>query len=171
MTDQNRDTRWFLAQLKPNCAAIAEKNLKRQGFETFLPMQEETYQRGGRFVSATRPLFPGYIFVAFDPVCGQWSVINSTNGITRLVSFGAEPAAVPDDLIAQLRLRCDDGGTLLPPSHLKSGDRVTLTKGPFASFVAEVETLSPDQRVWVLIDLMGVKTRMAVDQRQIRASS
>ena len=59
MTFHDRGTSWFLAQLKPNCANIADKNLKRQGFQTFLPMEEETRQRNGKFVTAMRPLFPG----------------------------------------------------------------------------------------------------------------
>jgi hypothetical protein len=66
MTFHDRGTSWFLAQLKPNCANIADKNLKRQGFQTFLPMEEETRQRNGKFVTAMRPFFPGYIFVTFD---------------------------------------------------------------------------------------------------------
>jgi transcriptional antiterminator RfaH len=48
-------TTWFLAQLKPNCAKIADKNLARQGFKTFLPLEEETRQRNGKFISAMRP--------------------------------------------------------------------------------------------------------------------
>ena len=66
MTFHDRGTSWFLAQLKPNCANIADKNLKRQGFQTFLPIEEETRKRNGKFVTAMRPLFPGYIFVTFD---------------------------------------------------------------------------------------------------------
>ena len=66
MTFHDRGTSWFLAQFKPNCANIADKNLKRQGFQTFLPMEEETRKRNGKFVTAMRPLFPGYIFVTFD---------------------------------------------------------------------------------------------------------
>jgi len=99
-----------LAQLKPNYANIADKNLKRQGFQTFLPMEEETRQRGGKFVTAMRPLFPGYIFVAFDVARGLWRTVNSTYGITRLVSFGKEPTAVPLNLVSQLMLRCDAKG-------------------------------------------------------------
>ena len=67
MTFHDSGTNWFLAQLKPNCANIADKNLKRQGFNTFLPMEEETRPRNGKYVTAMRPLFPGYIFVAFEP--------------------------------------------------------------------------------------------------------
>lgn len=170
MTFHNRRTSWFLAQLKPNCANIADKNLKRQGFRTFLPMEEETHQRNGKFVTAMRPLFPGYIFVAFDVSHGFWRTVNSTYGITRLVSFGKEPTAVPPDLVSQLTLRCDAKGKLLPSKPLKSGDQVTLTRGPFANFVAEVEQLAPDRRVWVLMEIMGAQTRVAVGADQLQAS-
>ena len=169
MTFHDRGTSWFLAQLKPNCANIADKNLKRQGFKTFLPLEEETRQRNGKFVTAMRPLFPGYIFVAFDVACGFWRTVNSTYGITRLVSFGKEPTAVPLDLVSQLMLRCDANGKILPPKLLKPGDQVTLTKGPFTNFVAEVEKIAPDRRVWVLMEFMGGQTRVAVGADQLRA--
>tara|TARA_R110002012_G_scaffold23876_8_gene80548 strand:+ start:81 stop:593 length:513 start_codon:yes stop_codon:yes gene_type:complete len=169
MTFHDRGTSWFLAQLKPNCANIADKNLKRQGFQTFLPIEEETRQQSGKFITAVRPLFPGYIFVAFDVAHGFWRTVNSTYGITRLVSFGKEPTAVPLDLVSQLMLRCDAKGKLLPPKLLKPGDQVTLTKGPFANFVAEVEKIAPDRRAWVLMELMGGQTRVVVGADQLRA--
>ena len=169
MTFQDCDTSWFLAQLKPNCANIADKNLKRQGFKTFLPMEEKTRQRNGKFFTALRPLFPGYIFVAFDVAHGLWRAVNSTYGVTQLVSFGKEPTAVPSELVTQLMLRCDVEGKLLPPKCLKPGDPVTLTKGPFVNFVAEVEQVAPDRRVWVLMEIMGAQTRVAVGADQLRA--
>ena len=168
MTFHNRGTSWFLAQLRPNCAKIADRNLKRQGFKTFLPLEEETRQRNGKFVTVMRPLFPGYIFVAFDVARGLWRTVNSTYGITLLVSIGKEPAAVPLDLVSQLMLRCDANCKLLPPKLLKPGDRVRLTNGPFANFVAEVETIAPDRRVWVLLEIMGGQTRVAVSSEQLR---
>ena len=153
---------WYLVQFKPNCHEMAERNLRRQNFHTFLPMQEETKRKSGRFVSTLRPLFTGYLFVGFDPSKGGWRAINSTYGITRLVSFGEIPQPVPLDLISRLMLRCDEGGKLLPPPILKPGDAVKISDGPFAEFAATVETISPDQRVWVLLDLMGRTTRVAV---------
>jgi len=170
MTSNAFGTRWFLAQLKPNCANIAEKNLKRQGFETFLPLEEETRQRNSKFVTAVRPLFPGYIFVAFDVTRGLWRTVNSTYGVTRLVSFGKEPAAVPRDLVPQIMQRCDSDGKLVASSNIKTGDQVTVTKGPFANFVAEVEKISPDKRVWVLMDIMGGQSRVEVGADQLRSA-
>ena len=168
MTLYEHGTSWFLAQLKPNCANIADRNLKRQGFQTFLPLEEETRQRNGKFVTAERPLFPGYIFVAFDAARGLWRNVNSTYGITRLVSFGKGPTAVPLDLVAQIMLRCDSSGRFLPPKVLKPGDQVKLTSGPFANFVAEVEKTAPDRRIWVLMEFMGGQTRVAVEADRLR---
>lgn len=169
MSHDDNGTTWFLAQLKPNSHRIAERNLTRQGFPAFLPMEEETKRARGKFVTQMRPLFPGYIFVALDILRGDWRAVNSTYGITRLVSFGKEPSVVPLDLVSQLMLRCDATGKLLPPKLLKPGDQVTLTKGPFANFVAEVESIAPDRRVWILMDIMGGQTRVAVGADQLRA--
>lgn len=169
MTHHERTQSWFLAQLKPNCTQIADRNLKRQGFQTFLPMQESSLKRRGQFISALRPVFPGYIFVSFDAAQGLWRKIVSTYGITRLVSFGKEPAPVPTDVVSQLRQRCDASGKILPLEHLEPGDQVRLATGPFAEFVATVETIAPDKRVWVLMDIMGGQTRVAVNADKLRA--
>jgi len=159
---------WFLAQIKPNSHKIAECNLRRQKFQTFLPLHEETKRRAGRFTTTLRPLFTGYMFVAFDASKGGWRVINSTYGITRLVGFSEEPQPVPLDLISRLMLRCDESGKLLPPRILRPGDTVEISGGPFAEFVATVEKVDPDQRVWVLLDLMGRTTRLAVHSKALR---
>ena len=169
MTTHDRGTTWFLAQFKPNSHNIAERNLTRQGFRTFLPLQEETRRARGKFITQMRPLFPGYLFVALDMLKGGWRAVNSTYGITRLVSLGKEPTPVPLDLVSQLMLRCDREGKLLPPKLLKPGDEVMLTKGPFANFVAMIETIAPDRRVYVLLELMGAQTRVAVSGEHLRA--
>jgi len=46
---------------------------------------------------------------------------------------------------------------------------VRLASGPFANFVARIDDIAPDQRVWVLMDIMGRQTSMAVGADQLRA--
>lgn len=169
MTIHFTETSWFLAQLKPNGQHLAERNLRRQNFRTFLPLQEMTTRRNGRFISALRPLFPGYLFVAFNPARGAWRAINSTHGVTKLVSFGRFPTSLPRGLVPDLMLHCDERGVLLPQQSVNPGDTVTLTSGAFADFVATVERIEPDRRVWVLLDLMGRTTRVAVEPDSVRA--
>ena len=64
--------------------------------------------------------------------------------------------------------RCDFKTELHPAKFLKNGDKVTLINGPFVNFVAAVENIASDQRVWLLIDIMGSQTRVSVEVNQLR---
>ena len=131
-------------------------------------MENITIKSGGRFVDKKRPLFPGYLFVAFDSAHGGWRAINSTHGINRVVSFGGQPEAVPSALIAGMMDRCDENGEMLPPSHLKPGDNVYIIEGPMADFIATIDTLGPEQRVWVLLDILGKQTRVSLPTHTLK---
>ena len=151
---------WFLIQFKPNSHRIAERNLNRQGVTTFLPMHEKSRRVRGKFQETQAPLFPGYMFVQLDPEQGNWRAINSTYGVSRLVTLEGKPRPLPDALIDGLKQRCDGKGLLLPPQELEPGDQVRIEKGAFADFVATVERIEDDRRVWLLLDFMGQSTRV-----------
>ena len=78
------------------------RNITRQGLKTFLPILSVTSRVGARFMSKSRLLFPGYLFVALDVAQGAWRKINSTYGVARIVSFAGQPIPVPHDLAAGL---------------------------------------------------------------------
>jgi transcriptional antiterminator RfaH len=162
---------WFLLQLKPNGQRLAERNLQRQGFETFLPMHEVTERKSTRFMTDLRPLFPGYMFVGFEPEIAPWHQINSTVGVSRLVSMNGKPQSVPFDIVDGLMSRCDASGKLLPPQSLNAGDQVELRSGPFSNFVATVESIESDRRIWVLMDFMGQRTRIKVAPSQLQLAT
>ena len=168
MAELSAPQSWYLAQVKPNSQRIARENLDRQGFATFLPGLEVTRRAQGRFRVTTQPLFPGYLFVALDPAQGRWRAVNSTIGVARLVSFGAKPAEVPRDLVAALMAQCDANELLTGTPGPRPGDTVEITAGPFAEFVAEVQNIDSERRVWVLLDLMGRSTRVALREQDIR---
>jgi len=159
---------WYLIQFKPNSYRLAERNLHRQGFETFLPMQKITRRKASRFVGDLKPLFPGYMFVSVKCELAPWRAINSTIGVSKLVSFESQPKPLPLQLISGLMLRFDASGTLLPPKSLNEGDSVEMLTGPFANFIATVDTIDPEQRIWVLLDFMGQKARMQVTADQLQ---
>ena len=161
-------TQWYLIQFKPNSHRLAERNLQRQGFETFLPLHEVARRKTSRFITDLRPLFPGYMFVGIDKNSAPWSKINSTLGVSRLVSFGGTLKPLPLQLISSLMLRCDEGGKVLPPATLNPGDNVEVLTGPFAHFVATVETIDAQQRAWILMDFMGQSTRLQVASDQVQ---
>ena len=162
---------WYLAQVKPNCAQIARRNLERQGFATFLPFEVETRRRGGRHMAANVQLFPGYLFVALDPRSMPWRQVNSTLGVARLVSFGDQPTPVPAPIVDALMHRCDASGRLIELAQLCPGDQVRITNGPLSSFIAQVDRIEPDKRVWLLMDIMGGQTQVAIPHADLRLAS
>ena len=160
---------WFILQYKPNSHHQATKNLDRQGFETFLPLHDTTLRKASRFVTSTKPLFPGYMFVSFDKTEFKWHKINNTYGVSRLVTFNSILKSIPTTFIDHLMKRYDLSGKLIPIKNLKKGDQVNILEGPFANFVATVEKYEDGQRIWVLMDLMGRKSKIqaTIDNLQL----
>lgn len=151
---------WYLLQFKPNRQHQAVKNLNFQKFNTFLPLINCTTRKASRFTSATKPLFPGYMFISLDKTNLQLSKINNTYGVSRLVTFNSRPRSVPQKFIDELMSRCNLSGEILPIKKYKKGDQVKVLNGPFANLIATVETLRTDERIMVLMDLMGRKTKI-----------
>lgn len=160
---------WFVVQIKPNAEAIAKRNLLRQNLRIFAPFEEITTRKAGKLMQACKSLFPGYIFVNFATDTVRCGAVNSTYGVSRLVSFAeGRPAQVPADLMSRLMKRCDTTGKLLPSTTIGPGERVQIKKGPLADFVGMVEQIAPNQRVWVLLDILGQDTRVAIKTADLR---
>ena len=164
------DEHWYLVQVKPNGYRLAERNLLRQGFQCFQPMARATERRGAQFRPVSRPLFPGYLFVAFDPARAPWRKINSTAGVARLLSLGNVPQEVPRGLVAELRARVDAEGHVILADNVQVGDRVEIQSGPFAGFLGEVARLAPEARAHLLVDLMGRRARVTAQLAELRKS-
>ena len=156
----NMSKEWFILQFKPNSHHQAKKNLNQQGFETFLPLNDTTLRKGSRFVASNKPLFPGYMFISFDKTEPKWHKINNTYGVSRLITFHSILKSIPKTFVENLMRRYDLSGNLLPVEKLQKNDQVMILKGPFANFIATVEKYEDDQRIWVLMDLMGRKSKI-----------
>jgi transcriptional antiterminator RfaH len=85
------------------------------------------------------------------------SVFQYVPGFASLITFGGEPAFVPDGLTHAIRQRVDEinysGGELF--DVLKSGETVLLHTGPFAGYEAIFDVRLPGtERVRVLLKLL-----------------
>ena len=162
------EARWYVAQVKPSGFARAEANLNRQGFETFMPLRSMTVRHARQMRDVLRPVFPGYLFIKFGSERADWRKINSTFGVSKLISFEAgKPAPVPDPLMAGLRARCNDHHVLQSLNDLRTGERVRMLSGAFADFVGEVEEIVSNDCVRLLFELMGQTTRVDVPQGDV----
>ena len=160
---------WFLVQLKPNGFDRAVINLERQGVKTFMPLVSRRVRSGKGYIQKKLPLFPGYLFIAVDTDKVPWRSINSTYGVSKTVTFGAQaPQHLPEQFVSGLKVRCDEGNCLLPPSDLKIGEQVKIVSGPFADCVATVETMPSETRLGILFDYLGGKIPAKIDIEKIQ---
>jgi transcriptional antiterminator RfaH len=162
---------WFILKFKANSHFKAAKNLNLLGFETFLPLHDTTSRKSSRFINNTQPLFPSYMFVKFDRVKTQWHKINNTYGVSQLVTFNSNLKSIPAKVIDDLISRCDLSGKILPLKKLSQGDQVKILKGPFTNFIATVERYETDQRIWILMDLMGRETKTQAPVETLKLSN
>jgi len=162
---------WFLIQVKQNGYRLAERNLERQGVTCFHPMLRITERRGAQFKTVSRPLFPGYLFTAFDPKKVGWQKINNTLGVSRILSRSGRPEPVPTGLVETIMNQLDADGYFVKSSQLRRGDTVNIEAGPFSGMVAKVEKLEPQARVNLLVNLMGVNVRVKAHNNDLARPS
>lgn len=159
---------WYSIQFKPNSYRMAERNLRRQGFITFLPLLETTKRDKPKFTNDIKPLFPGYMFVSMDLKKDSWRKINNTVGVSRLLYEQGKPKAISGEIINGLMSRCDHLGLLVRTKTPVIGETVELLKGAFTNFIATVETIESDKRIWVMMELMGRSTRIQVKAESLK---
>ncbi|MFY0610422.1 MAG: transcriptional activator RfaH [Hyphomicrobiaceae bacterium] len=149
---------------QPHREAVAISHLKHQNFRVYCPMVHKRIRHARRSRDVRRPLFPGYVFVAFESE-KRWQAIRSTIGLQGVVQTGGAPGYLDGSFVEALRERETDGIIAKPPSPFRPGQSVGVTQGPFTNLVGEVIAMRDDERVMILLQLLGrkVKTLIATD--------
>ncbi len=163
--------RWYAALCKPRQEVVAEANLANQGFAVYLPRLKNRHRRAGRWVDSVEPLFQRYLFVAAGPESQSLAPIRSTRGVSGLVRFGGQPAAVADSLIEALRKRADPATGLHGCTRplFVPGAQIRLLQGPLAGLEGVFAAETCDLRVVVLLELLGRLNRLEVSRDWIAA--
>lgn len=162
---------WFVAHTRPQSEAQAEYHLCRQGFEVYLPRFLKLWRHARRREWVPRPLFPRYLFVRVDPERARWRSIRSTIGVSELVCRGDVPVPVPPAIVSEIRAREDENGMVAMNSgdRFRPGDRVQIATGALCEQVGLFECRQDDERVIVLLELLGRQVRVRVPVEAVHA--
>lgn len=142
---------WIVVRTQSRKEAWAKQNIERQNAECYVPR-----------LSETEAMFPGYIFARTET--GIWRFLQGTYGVMSIVMQGDGPAPLDPAEIALLRSLEREGFVELPEWHyaqdalFRAGDSVRVSEGPFIGLKGVVEGMSPHERVYVLLDMLGRKT-------------
>ena len=165
----NSSSRWYVVQTHSHTEAKASWHLQRQGFEIYLPRYLKRRRHARRTETVIAPLFPRYLFVAVDMTTQRWLPIRSTIGVTRLVCDGDRPAAVPGAVFEALKRREDTNGLIQlhdKPQFLP-GDKVCILDGAFQDCLGLYEGMTDNERVTILLELLGRKVRVNLDAEML----
>lgn len=163
MTTPGTTPRWYLIQTKPRQDARAEEHLLRQGFACYRPLRAAADGRAKKPES----LFPGYLFIRLDRLQDNWYPIRSTRGVSRVVSFGGEPAAVRDELIEHLQQRLAAEQQAAQPAGFQPGERVRINGNGFEEVEAIFVCADGQQRSVILLTLLQREQKIRVPTRYL----
>ena len=168
---ENGDTRnqqWYVAETLSGKEALGLLHIRRQKFVAYCPSIRKWIRRGRKQFQADRPLFPGYIFVRFDPLLAPWHSLNGTIGVKRLVGFhDRAPRPMPEDAMRLLFQRCSSLGLISTQASYSPGQETRLVSSAFADQIATIESVDSQGRVRILLEILGSTRSVRVNRSTI----
>ena len=163
---------WYAVRTHPREEFKALSHLQRQAYHAYLPRYAKTIRHARKSQPVIRPYFPCYLFLNLDLTATGWRSVRSTIGVSDIVGFGDQPAPLPPGAIETLKASEDPDGFIqfLRKSLLKRGDSVVVRDGPFARQFGLCDSVSDNERVAILLDLLGRKVRVLLDAEAVEAA-
>ncbi len=161
--------KWYALRSKPRKEEILWRQLRAREIEVFFPRMK--VQPVNPRARKLLPYFPGYMFVKTDLEDVGLSTFQWMPHAIGLVTYGGDPAPVPEALIFAIQRRVEEiaaaGGELF--DGLKKGDAVLIQGGPFEGYEAIFDTrVEGQERVRVLLKLLSDRSLpLELDAAQI----
>jgi transcriptional antiterminator RfaH len=161
--------RWSAVMTKPRCEKAVARYCTGIKIANYLPWRRrvERYQR--RTVTTWLPMFPGYVFVQYDPA-RPGELVNSHKIIQILNVSPAGEAILVEELRALQRME-EVGRTaeieVMP--EIVPGEAVRITGGPLNGVNGIVERRVGKVRVTVNVDILGQSVSIETDVGDMQA--
>ena len=163
--------RWYVVNTHARAEQKAAWHLGNQGFRLFLPQYLRQRRHARRVDMVKAPLFPRYLFVEIDLESDRWLSVTSTIGVSHLVGGANGPLSVPEGVVEEWRAREDESG-LIPlarEARYRRGDRVQVNDGAFVDMVGVFDCASDEDRVFLLLDMLGRQVRVRLPVEAVAA--
>lgn len=162
---------WYVAHTHAKAERQALGHLERQRFVAYLPQYLKRRRHARRAEWVPAPLFPRYLFVNMDIERDRWRAVRSTVGVRHVISNGDWPVPVADQIVEEIRAREDEAGMVAvnPEPPFSPGEMVRVTSGALADQVGLFDCVSDDERVFILLELLGRQVRVRVPMESVSA--
>jgi transcription antitermination factor NusG len=157
---------WYAVTTKPRYESATARHLRSKGFDELAPVYRIRRRWSDRFKEIEHPLFPGYVFCSFTSE--QRMQVLSTPGVTSIVGFGKQPAAVDNSEIAAIRSIVDSGARAWPWPYLQTGQRVRIEDGCLRGLTGTLVRENDCWRVVVNVELLQRAVMVEIDRDLLR---
>jgi transcriptional antiterminator RfaH len=166
-TIQNCDLPWYVVHTQPRREHVAEANLRAVCPRLLCPRYRRRGILHGYVREIVRPLFPNYLFAAFD-AGKDFRAVHYAHGVRGVIAFGGELAVVPPELLVSIETHMQNGYVVLAPPALEPGQRVEIVAGSFQGYTGIFqEGLKGAERVTILLDTLKYQARVVLDRAAV----
>lgn len=155
-----------------------EERIKSMGMEelfgeVLIPAETVVEMRNGEKRTSTRKFFPGYILVQMELDDETWHVVSGTAKVTGFVGGAKNPPAIPDEEIAKIVGRIEEGLEHPKPKVLfEVGETVRVVDGPFVNFTGVVDDVNGDKaKLKVMVSIFGRVTPVELEFIQVEKTN
>lgn len=143
---------WFAVRVKLRWEKDALNSLRHKGFEALLPLYVRESQWCDRRKKLELPLFPGYIFVRFDP--RRPLHVLTTPAVLSIVSFGRQLATVDSGELEAIQTVMRADVPREPWNYPNAGDVARITAGPLRGLTGVVASSDGKERLILSVTLL-----------------
>jgi len=169
--------RWYIVhtysgyenKVKVNLEKMIEnQNLGDRIFRVEVPQKTVTQIKGGKKTEKEEKVFPGYVLVEMIMDEETWYVVRHTTGVAKFVGSAKRPIPAKDSEIKKIINR-SSSQTQKVELDVKVGDKVKITSGPFAEFIADIIETYPDKaKLRANVSIFGRETPVELEYKQIQ---
>ena len=146
---------------------IEYMNMGDKIFRIEVPQKTVTQMKGGKKQEREEKIFPGYVLVEMIMDEDSWYVVRHTSGVTKFVGSAKKPIPARDSEIKKIINRSSSTSQKIE-LDVKAGDKVRITSGPFADFIADIIEVYPDKsKLRANVSIFGRETPVELEYKQI----
>lgn len=158
---------WYVIYTKPQQEERAFLNLKKQGYECYLPWLKVNKLKKGELIEINEVMFSRYLFVRLcqDQWAKSWHPIRSTLGVSALLMFGNQPQKVNNAVIDSIRVM-ELQKTV--KKLFNEGDQVIIYEGALKGMEGIYQIENGKDRAMILIELLGNSLSLKIPIYQLK---
>jgi transcription antitermination factor NusG len=154
---------WYALHTRARHERVAERRLRDQGMETFLPTTMEVHRWSDRKKKVEVPLFTCYVFIRCALSAQDRTRVYQIDSVQGFVGAGGTSVPIPDEQIESIRRVLAQSAPWRSYPFLKAGQRVRVRGGAMDGVEGVFVTENGDHSLIISVDAIQRSMSVRID--------